>query len=126
VAWYWRSFDHLDVNRAAVLGETCTNGQEGCPPVFLTTGIAQDWLHANALYYTLSDGSLLFSMRHQDWIDKIDYGNGSGSGNVVWRLGKDGDFAINSSDPYPWFSHQHDPGFVQDGTTTLDTAAGMY
>ena len=119
VVGYWRAFDHLNANRAAVLGETCTNGQGGCPPVLLTTGVAQDWLHGNALYFTPSDGSVLMSMRHQDWIIKIDYGNGTGTNNVVWTLGKDGDFTINSSDPYPWFSHQHDPGFVQDGTTTL-------
>ena len=119
VVGYWRAFDHLNANRAAVLGETCTNGQGGCPPVLLTAGVAQDWLHGNALYFTPSDGSVLMSMRHQDWIIKIDYGNGTGTNNVVWTLGKDGDFTINSSDPYPWFSHQHDPGFVQDGTTTL-------
>ena len=76
-------------------------------------------MHGNALYFTPSDGSVLFSMRHQDWVIKIDYGNGAGTNNIVWTLGKDGDFVINSSDPYPWFSHQHDPGFVQSGTTTL-------
>jgi hypothetical protein len=27
---------------------------------------------------------------------------------VIWRLGKDGDFLFDSTDPYPWFSHQHD------------------
>jgi len=121
VAWYWRAFDHLDPNRAAILGETCTAGQGGCPPVLLTTGIAQDWLHANALYYTPSDGSILMSMRHQDWIIKIDYGNEMGTDSILWTLGFGGDFTMNntSNDPYPWFSHQHDPGFVQDGTTTL-------
>jgi arylsulfate sulfotransferase len=119
VAWYWRSFDHLNVHRSAVLGETCVNGNIRCPPLFLTTGVAHDWLHGNALYYTPSDGSLLFSLRNQDWIVKIDYGNGTGTGNVLWTLGLGGDFTINSSDPYPWFSHQHDPGFVQDGTTIL-------
>jgi arylsulfate sulfotransferase len=119
VAWYWRAFDYLDANRAAILGETCKNGQGGCPPILLTKGFAQDWLHANALYFTPSDGSVLFSMRHQDWVVKIDYGNGTGTSKVLWTLGLGGDFTINSSDPYPWFSHQHDPGFVQDGTTIL-------
>jgi hypothetical protein len=118
VAGYWRAFDHLDPNRAAVLGETCVNGAGGCPPITLVSGTAQDWLHGNALFYA-SDGSVLFSMRHQDWIVKIDYANGSGTGNIVWTLGKDGDFTINSTDPYPWFSHQHDPGFVLGGTTIL-------
>ncbi len=120
VVGYWRTFDYLDANRAAILGETCTApGGGGCPPILLTAGTAQDWLHANALYFTPSDGSVLLSMRHQDWIVKIDYGNGSGTNKVLWTLGLGGDFTINSSDPYPWFSHQHDPGFVQNGTTTL-------
>ena len=122
VAWYWRAFDHLNANRAAILGETCAaNGTTGgCPPIFLIdSGVAQDWLHGNALYYTSADGSILFSMRHQDWIVKIDYGNGTGTSKVLWALGKNGDFTMNSTDPYPWFSHQHDPGFLQNGTTTL-------
>jgi arylsulfate sulfotransferase len=120
VTWYWRAFDWLNANRAAILGETCAaSGGGGCPPIFLTTGIAQDWLHSNALYYTPSDGSVLMSMRHQDWIIKVDYNNATGAGDVLWTLGLGGDFTINSTDPYPWFSHQHDPGFVQDGATTL-------
>ncbi len=118
VSWYWRSFEHLDANRAAVLGETCTAGAPGCEPLFLTTGIANDWLHANSLYHA-ADGSILLSMRHQDWVDKIDYNNGAGTGNVLWTLGLGGDFTINSTDPYPWFSHQHDVGFELDGTTIL-------
>lgn len=119
VAWYWRSFDHLDPNRAAILGETCAPGQQGCPPVLLTAGLAQDWLHGNALYYTSADGSILYSMRHQDWIVKIDYGNGTGTSDILWTLGLGGDFTMNSTDPYPWFSHQHDPGFVQNGTRVM-------
>ncbi len=120
VVGYWRTFDYLDANRAAILGETCTApGGGGCPPILLTAGTAQDWLHANALYFTPSDGSVLLSLRHQDWIVKIDYGNGSGTNNILWKLGLGGDFAINSGDSYPWFSHQHDPGFAQNGTTTL-------
>src|SRR5262249_47207130 len=38
--------------------------------------------------------------------------NGSGSGNIIWRLGKDGDFTYLSTDAYPWFSHQHDGNFA--------------
>jgi cation transport ATPase len=36
-----------------------------------------------------------------------DYRNGAGDGHVVWRLGQGGDFALNSTDPTAWFSHQH-------------------
>ena len=84
VVGYWRAFDHLNVNRAAILGETCVNNQGGCPPVILVSGKANDWLHGNALYFTPSDGSVLFSIRHQDWVVKIDYANGTGTGNILW------------------------------------------
>ena len=54
VVWYFDSFEHdtgapqLDINRPAVLGETCVAPQNGCPPIFLLgSGIAReakDWL----------------------------------------------------------------------------------
>jgi arylsulfate sulfotransferase len=118
VKWFWDSYDYLDINRAAVLGETCAPAQAGCPPVLLAP-IANDWLHGNGLYYIPSDGDLLYSSRHQDWLIKIDYNNGNGTKNILWRMGVDGDFAINSSDPYPWFSHQHNASFENEGTTVL-------
>ena len=107
VVWTWDAFDHLNVRRPATLGETCTPAGGGCPPFYLMPQ-ANDWLHGNSLQLT-GDGSILYSSRHQDWLIKIAYGNGTGSGNIIWRLGQDGDFSINSTDPNPWFSHQHDP-----------------
>jgi arylsulfate sulfotransferase len=106
VVWTWDAFDYLNVRRPATLGETCTPAGGGCPAFYLMPQ-ANDWLHGNSLQLA-SDGSILYSARHQDWLIKIAYGNGLGSGNIIWRLGQDGDFAINSSDPNPWFSHQHD------------------
>ena len=117
VVWYWDSFAHLDVNRAAILGETCTPGFQACPPQYLAP-VSNDWLHANSIQYT-ADRNLIVSMRHQDWVIKIDYQDGQGIGNVIWRLGADGDFSIVSSDPSPWFSHQHDAGFEPNGTFTV-------
>ena len=118
VAWNWNAFNHLDVNRAAILGETCTNGQNGCPHLLLAN-TGNDWLHANTICYIPSDGNLLVSLRHQDWIVKIDYGNGAGTGNVLWHLGNAGDFQIASPDPHPWFSHQHDTEYELGGTQIL-------
>ncbi|MBV9743468.1 MAG: aryl-sulfate sulfotransferase [Acidobacteriia bacterium] len=116
VAWSWSGYDHLDINRAAILGETCY-GQPGCPPLTLAT-TANDWLHGNSLEYAPESGDILFSIRHQDWIVKIDYANGLGTGNVLWKLGLGGDFTIDSSDPYPWFSHQHNASF-EPGTSII-------
>jgi arylsulfate sulfotransferase len=122
VLWTWDAFDHLDTSRQAVLGETCTVTTAGCPPFYLAPE-ANDWLHGNSVQLT-PDGNLLYSSRHQDWLIKIDYNNGNGAGDVIWRLGVDGDFAINSSDIYPWFSHQHDgeyvPGQAQSTISVFD------
>ena len=107
VVWTWDTFDNLDVNRAAVLAELCPGA--GCPPFYLAPA-ANDWTHGNALQET-ADGNLLYSTRNQDWLIKISYDSTNGDGHIMWRLGVDGDFQINSSDPYPWFSHQHDGNF---------------
>jgi arylsulfate sulfotransferase len=124
VLWYWNSFDHdgggtqLNISRTAVLDEQCIAGSgtsrdpngPGCPDVLLSSP-ANDWLHGNALQL-LSDGSILASLRNQDWVIKVDYGNGAGTGNVLWRMGRQGDFTFTgSSNPWPWFSGQHDPEF---------------
>lgn len=117
VVWAWDAFDHLDPGRMAVLGETCTPGTGGCAPFYLAPQ-ANDWLHGNSVHRT-PDGNLLYSIRHQDWVIKIDYDHGYGSGEVLWRLGKDGDFQFDSPDPYPWFSHQHDAEFEFRDNSTL-------
>lgn len=124
VDWTWNAFDHLDINRPATLGETCTDGQAGCPPDGLQLApIANDWTHSNAIIYSKSDHNLLLSIRHQDWIIKIDYQDAKGPGDIIWRLGKDGDFTINdpSNNPWPWFSHQHGiQNWGNDMLTTFD------
>jgi arylsulfate sulfotransferase len=118
VTWAWDAFDHLDTSRMATLGETCTYPAGlTCAPFYLAKG-ANDWLHGNALQLT-PDGNILYSSRHQDWIVKINYANGAGSGDILWRMGNGGDFQIQSSDPSPWFSHQHDPNFEINNTTLL-------
>ncbi len=114
VVWTWDAFDNLDPHRMAVLGETCPSA---CPPIQLAKS-ANDWTHGNAVQET-PDGNLLYSTRHQDWLVKISYDGGMGDGHILWRLGKDGDFTMKSSDPYPWFSHQHDGNVVSSDGTRL-------
>jgi arylsulfate sulfotransferase len=137
VSWYFDAFEHadgapqLDINRPAVLSESCTAVQSGCPQVFLLgSGIsphAKDWLHANSIYYWPSDsqtgvtGDLIWSSRHQDWILKVDYQDGAGTGNILWRMGLDGDFSFNNlyNDSWPWFSHQHEVGIEDNGAGVM-------
>ena len=111
VVWAWNSFHHLDVTRRAILDEKCWNSSLGCPPLFFDN-TANDWLHSNSITYSPADGNLLLCVRNQDWIIKIDYRNGTGSGEVVWRLGPEGDFSIASGDPSQWFTHPHDSNYT--------------
>jgi hypothetical protein len=115
VSWVWDSFDHLDVNRGPVLGETVQPGILD-PDAAVPNLPAVDWLHANSVDWSPSDGNLTLSLRNQDWVIKIDYRNGEGDGHVIWRLGQGGDFTVASSDPSPWFSHQHDAHYIDDST----------
>jgi hypothetical protein len=97
VAWVWDAFDHLDVNRHPI----------NFP----------DWTHANSLFYIPDDGSFLLSLRHQHWVLKIDYQNGSGPGDVLWKLGYQGDFALQSDSPADWFYAQHDANIASTNLT---------
>jgi arylsulfate sulfotransferase len=95
--WVWNTFDHMDVNRHPLL--------------------FPDWTHANAIVYS-DDGNLLISMRHQNWVVKVDYGNGVGTGNILWRLGQQCDFVLNGgTDPTDWFYAQHAPSFTTTNTS---------
>ncbi|HWS90011.1 MAG TPA: aryl-sulfate sulfotransferase [Pyrinomonadaceae bacterium] len=112
VTWTWDGFDHLDVTQKAILDEKCASCSS-------TGGPANDWLHSNSVTYSPADGNLLLSVRHLDWVIKLDYRDGIGTGAVVWRLGKNGDFTTDSTDLYPWFSHQHDAEYEPGDPQTI-------
>jgi arylsulfate sulfotransferase len=96
--WVWNAFDHLDVNRH--------------PMQF------PDWTHSNAIVYSPDDGNFLISSRHQNWVIKVDYNNGAGAGDIIWKLGYQGDFKLQGAvDPTDWFYAQHDVNFVSSNTT---------
>jgi arylsulfate sulfotransferase len=95
--WAWNEFNHLDPNHHPM----------GFP----------DWTHTNAILYSSDDGNLLVSMRHQNWVVKVDYENGSGTGKVLWRLGQGGDFTLQGgTDPTDWNYAQHLPAFFSATT----------
>jgi hypothetical protein len=106
VSWVWSEFDHLDVNRHPIS--------------------FPDWTHTNAVVYSPNDGDLLVSMRHQSWIIKIDYNNGQGTGDILWRLGNGGDFTLQGGTaPQDWFYGQHDPTFAGTATSGQFSLAMM-
>jgi hypothetical protein len=95
--WVWDTFDHLDVNRH--------------PMSF------PDWTHSNAVVYSPDDGNLLLSVRHQFWVIKIDYQDGQGSGDILWRLGPQGDFTLTNGGIDDWFYGQHYVNIVSPNST---------
>jgi hypothetical protein len=96
--WVWNTFDHLDVNRH--------------PMNFA------DWTHSNAMLYSSDDHNLLLSIRHQNWIVKINFLDGTGSGAVMWKLGYQGDFKlVGATDPTDWFYAQHGMSYTTPNTT---------
>jgi arylsulfate sulfotransferase len=96
--WSWSEFDHLDVNRH--------------PYEF------PDWTHTNAIVYSPDDKDLIISIRHQFWVIKIDYNDGQGTGNILWKLGYQGDFSLqNGTDPVDWFYAQHDANVISSNSS---------
>jgi hypothetical protein len=95
--WAWNEFNHLDPNRH--------------PWSF------PDWTHTNAIVYSPDDGNILVSMRHQNWVVKVNYADGKGDGTVIWRLGQGGDFTlVGGTDPIDWQYAQHGPSFFTANT----------
>jgi arylsulfate sulfotransferase len=77
-----------------------------------------DWTHSNAVLYSPDDGNILVSIRHQNWVLKVDYQNGTGSGAILWHLGEGGDFTLKGgTDPTDWQYAQHMPSFFSSNTT---------
>ena len=97
--WEWSSFDHLDINRHPF----------GLP----------DWTHANALVYSPDDGNIILSLRNQSWVIKIDYRDGQGTGDILWRLGASGDFTLTNGEVADWNYGQHYPAIVSPNSTGI-------
>jgi hypothetical protein len=107
VVWEWDSFDYLDPTRIR------DSFFESVPIEDPWAGeTAYDWTHGNGIVFDPADDSVLVSMRHQDWILKIDHA----TGDLLWRLGEEGDLALVDG---TWFYHQHSPQWQPDGSLLL-------
>ena len=74
--WKWNIFDHVDPTSESFI-------------------LREDWSHANAIDVDY-DGNFLVSFRNFDQIWKIS----SVSGEILWRLGINGDFQLENSDVF--------------------------
>lgn len=125
--WAWDAFDWLNLTRKALQNNTCVPQQGGCPAFLVNLQpnghpytIANDWTHANSIARDPSDGNLIISLRHQAWVVKVNYANGSGDGHVIWKLGNQGDFTLANGLPASdWFNYQHDAEFQSNGLLAL-------
>lgn len=104
--WAWNEFNHLDPNRH--------------PWSF------PDWTHTNAILYSKDDGNIIVSMRHQNWIAKVNYADGAGDGSILWRLGEGGDLTLKGgTDPIDWEYAQHGPSFFSTNTAGVFSLGAM-
>ncbi|MGH2387954.1 MAG: aryl-sulfate sulfotransferase, partial [Chloroflexota bacterium] len=118
VTWAWSAFDHLTVPASFPAG-TATCANDGATLCALPDPASLDWTHANDIGWSQEDGDLTVSLRNLSLLVKIAYQNGKGNGDVVWRLGNGGSFTLKSSDPDPWFSHQHNAYLIDPTTIVL-------
>jgi arylsulfate sulfotransferase len=89
----WNEFDHLDINRQPL----------GFP----------DWTHTNAIVYSSDDHNILISIRHQNWVVKINYNDAAGDGTILWHPGYQGHFTLlGGTDPQDWQYAQRGPSFT--------------
>src|SRR6266851_244573 len=103
--WVWSAFDVLDPERHP----------------FLWTP-DHDWTHCNTVAST-PDGNLLLSVRDQSWVLKLDYANGAGKGDILWKLGFQGTFELQNSGPGGWFFAQHFPHVLETSGPNITTLA---
>ena len=117
-AWTWDYFDHFTPPAVypPIAPATCNVTGKLCG---LPDPKAIDWTHGNDIGWSPSDGNLILSFRSISMVIKVAYQDGHGNGRVLWRLGKGGDFAIHSANPYPWFSQQHNATYVNNSDIAI-------
>lgn len=75
-------------------------------------GGTKDWLHANSLVHDPSDDSFILSLRHIDWLLKVD----RQTGERIWVMGEGGDFEKTAGE---WFYHTHSIQLIEPGRIML-------
>jgi arylsulfate sulfotransferase len=59
-------------------------------------------------------------MRLQSWALKIDYNDGKGTGDILWKLDYQGDFTLlNGTSPQDWFYAQHDVNIISPSSSGI-------
>ena len=106
------TFDFFDAHRE---GTPALFGMGDWDRVFPDAGPTYDWIHPNAISVDPTDGNIVASSRTQSWIYKV-----TRAGQLVWRLGYQGDFTLTNPDTDPpeasWQYNQHGSYVTPAGT----------
>ena len=104
----WSLFDYIDPMRVREgFYETFWNLNYG------SVDTTKDWTHANTVLYDPSDDTMIVSVRHHDWLMKIDMD----TDELVWTFGEEGDFTLQGGGEWPF--HQHSPEFLPNGNLLM-------
>ncbi len=97
VVWEWNGFDHIDF------------------PLDAT----DDYTHGNSV--TMTDDAVYYNSRNLHTLFKIS----RHTGDILWELGEDLDFAPDPDHATPWFAHQHAPELQDDGSWLIHDNDGI-
>ena len=86
VLWEWRYLDHFEAPE--------------CDPADWC-----DWTHCNQVVMKKEKNATYLNVRNMSKLYKIDMD----SGDIIWALGKDGDFTFVGENPDQWFQVPHAP-----------------
>jgi hypothetical protein len=87
VVWHWSSLAELPQDRPPTgsVPEVCLQGIPGCPAVPEDL-VLIDWTHGNAIA-PAPNGDVLYSMRSQDWVVRLDTTAAPADPAIQWVLG---------------------------------------
>jgi arylsulfate sulfotransferase len=113
--WSWDAFDHLDPFRI---------GYQTIDAYWHTRGFpdSADWTHGNGVVYDAAGDAVVFSLKHQDAVLKVD----RATGRIRWILGEPTDWGPLADrvlrpvgEPFRWPYHGHNPRLTRHGTIVM-------
>ncbi len=78
VLWYWNGSTHIPFDSSMYLNETGRGATSA------------DWMHGNALFWDIEEDVIYYNPRNLDTLYKIN----KTTGDIVWSVGKHGDFTL--------------------------------
>lgn len=115
ILWEWNAFDYLDVFRV---------GYDFPDPYWWVRGFpgAMDWTHGNGVTEDPRDGDIVFYLKHQDAVFKVD----KETKEIKWIFGEPTDWpdhlkskVLRKVGDFEWPYHAHNPRLTSEGTLIL-------